>query len=171
LPEKLRKLWGKIEFLHCQTLILATAEPIIDKVYWLNISDSNFPFVGLMAHTNFVDKKYYNNQHITYLGKYLTEKDPLWHLNKKDLLTLYWPFIKRINPQLNRKSLKRSWLFKDNFTQPVVKTNYSSLKPTISTPISNLYIANMAHIYPWDRGLNYAIGLGKQTAEKIIKED
>ena len=37
------------------------------------------------------------------------------------------------------------------------------------TPLPNLYMGNLDSVYPWDRGTNYAIGLGKNAANLIEK--
>jgi len=62
----------------------------------------------------------------------------------------YWKEA-RANPQ---KHVKWVWLKKDD-TDRVWK----KLKNKIETPIPNLYILSMSHIYPEDRGMNYAIKL------------
>ncbi|MOA57806.1 hypothetical protein D3C78_1820510 [compost metagenome] len=35
------------------------------------------------------------------------------------------------------------------------------------TPLPGVFIANMAHIYPEDRGMNYALRTGYQVAEAM----
>ncbi|PJE69229.1 oxidoreductase, partial [Candidatus Shapirobacteria bacterium CG10_big_fil_rev_8_21_14_0_10_38_14] len=47
--------------------------------------------------------------------------------------------------------------------------NYSQLIPPFKTPISNVYLANMQMVYPWDRGINYAIEIGEKIADEIAK--
>lgn len=167
LPEKDKKKWGKINFLHAVTLNLVLNQPLLEKTYWLNISDSRFPFVSLVEHTNFIPSKRYNDKHIVYLGKYLTEKSPIWRMDKKKLLRLYEPFLKKINPDFKRDWIDDSKLFKTKFGQHVVRPRYFKKIPTIETAIPQLFLANITHIYPWDRGVNYAIELGQNAAEKI----
>ncbi|MBU0618851.1 FAD-dependent oxidoreductase [Patescibacteria group bacterium] len=165
LVPSLPRTWQKIKFLHCLTLVLQTNKPILKDIYWLNVSDSRFPFISLVEQTNFIPAEKYGGQHLLYVGKYLTENQPLWSMTKTEIIKLYLPYIKKIKPEFRRGWIKKAWLFKNKYAQPVVTPGYSQLKPTIKTPIKNLYLANQAHIYPWDRGLNYAIGLGKQAAD------
>lgn len=170
LPEKLRKKHGKIDFLDATTLVLVLDQALLKDTYWLNISDDSFPFVALVEHTNFINPKRYKGKKIVYLAKYHTEKSPIASMEKPELLRLYTPFIRKINPDFKRSWVKKSWMFREKYAQPVVETNYSKLKPDIQTPVKGLFWANSAHIYPWDRGLNYAVDLGKKTADLMLKD-
>ncbi len=165
----------KIPHLHAQTLILETKEPILKAcpeqgrgVYWLNINDRSFPFLAAVAHTNFMDKKHYNDHHLTYFGNYLPAGHPYLSMTKQQLLKKFLPFIKRLSPDSKFK-IHDSYLFTAPFAQPVHELHYSKRAPTIQTPIPNLYLANLDSIYPWDRGTNYAVELGQKAAEEICQ--
>ena len=160
-----------IPHLWAQTLILETKEPILKNVYWLNINDRSFPFLSMVAHTNFIDKKHYGGNHITYFGNYLPDGHEYLKMDKNQLLKIFIPFIQRINPSLilNHKSLINSYLFTAPNAQPVHTLHYSRQAPPLHTPIPNMYLANMDSIYPWDRGTNYAVELGEKVAIAIAK--
>lgn len=49
-----------------------------------------------------------------------------------------------------------------------LSAGYSGMIPPTITPLSNVYLSNMEQVYPWDRGTNYAIRLGRQVARKLI---
>jgi hypothetical protein len=50
----------------------------------------------------------------------------------------------------------------------VPEVNHSQRVPAAETPIlPNLYWACMHHVYPWDRGTNYAVELGQRVARAI----
>jgi len=159
-----------IKHLWAQTLILETKEPILDTVYWLNINNRSFPFLSMVAHTNFIDRKYYDGNHITYLGNYLPDNHPYLSMDKNQLLKLFIPYIKRIQNLKSKIKIQNSYLFTAPNAQPVHTLRYSKLAPTIQTPIKGLYLANMDSIYPWDRGTNYAVELGIKAAEVILKQ-
>ena len=36
----------------------------------------------------------------------------------------------------------------------------------LKTPIPGLYWASMSHVYPWDRGTNYAVEIGHKVAQE-----
>jgi hypothetical protein len=58
-------------------------------------------------------------------------------------------------------------LFQDLFAQPVVPLHYSDVKPGYETPIRHLILANMALVYPEDRGTNFAVDVGNKAARLI----
>ena len=155
----------KIPHLHAQVLILETRYPILDTTYWLSITDRSFPFLAVVAHTNFMDKNHYGGHHITYIGNYLPSGHPYLTMSKVQLLKKFMPFVRRLNPDLKSKILNlKSYLFTAPYAQPVHQTHYSAVAPKLTTPLPGVYIANMDSIYPWDRGTNYAVELGQKAA-------
>jgi len=157
---KLNYLWG-------QTLILELNKSLMAG-YWLNILEKNWPFLVAVEHTNLIDKKYYGNKHIVYLGNYLMDQDRRLKLSDKALLDLYLPYLKKINSKFEKKWINNLWRFQSNFAQPVFPINYSQKLPKMKLKTPNLYIANMSMVYPWDRGTNYAVELGERVAKMII---
>jgi len=71
LPEAYVQPLTSIPHLFAQTLIVETDKPILHNVYWLNITDTSFPFLAAVAHTNFVRASRYGGRHLTYFGNYL----------------------------------------------------------------------------------------------------
>lgn len=168
-----------IPHLHAQTLILETKEPILKeagpersrRVYWLNILDRNFPFLAVVAHTNFMDKKFYGGHHLTYFGNYLPAGHPYLSMTKEELLQTFVPFIRRINPSFNYQLSTINYkLFTAPFAQPVHLLHYSKLAPKLETGVKGVYLANLDSVYPWDRGTNYAVELGQKAAKQIITD-
>ena len=158
-----------IPHLHAHVLILETDKPILNNVYWLNILDRTFPFLAVVAHTNFMDKTHYGNHHLTYFGNYLPEGHPYLAMTKEQLLKEFLPFVKRLNPLFRQLSIVNCQLFTGWYAQPVHQLHYSKLAPPLATPLKNIYLANLDSIYPWDRGTNYAVELGKKAARCILK--
>ena len=44
----------------------------------------------------------------------------------------------------------------------------ATLKPEIQTPLAGLYFASMSQVYPWDRGTNFAIEIGRRAAKLML---
>jgi hypothetical protein len=61
----------------------------------------------------------------------------------------------------------RYTLYANQFAQPIVPLNYSGIIPPHQTPAKNIFLANMQQVYPWDRGVNYAIEIGEKIAKLI----
>jgi len=150
-------------------LLLLKESFLTDKTYWLNITDRNFPFVSVVEHTNFIDPKYYGGNTLLYVGGYYPVEHPLFKMSKKEVIKKFLPYLKRINPAFNfESSVVDSHLFKDSYSQPVPNLNYSISLPKIKTSVPGIYWSSLHHVYPQDRGANYAILLGKKIAHEIL---
>jgi protoporphyrinogen oxidase len=141
-----------------------------DETYWLNVNKKHFPFVAIVEHTNFMDKKYYNNEHLLYIGNYLLQDHPYFKKDAIELLKEFYPFLKTINPKFDISWVNDAYLFKDYFAQPIISVNYSKSIPPMTTPIKGLFLSNMQQVYPWDRGTNYAVELGNKVAGLVVGE-
>ncbi|MBI3485982.1 FAD-dependent oxidoreductase [Candidatus Daviesbacteria bacterium] len=164
LPKKYMKKLISIDHLHALNLILILRKPFLKNTYWLNITDTSFPFLVLVEHTNFIDKQNYGKEHILYIGNYLTKDHPYLTMSKAKLQKIFVKHLKKINPDI-QKIIKESYLFSAPFAQPIVSKNYHKKMPTFKTPLRNVYLANLDMTYPWDRGTNYAVELGEKVAK------
>lgn len=157
-----------IPHLSAQLLILETKRPLLKDIYWLNINDRSFPFLAAVAHTNFMEPAHYGGHHLTYFGNYLPPDHQYFAYPREKLYRTFLPYIKRLAPDFNPKAdLITSYLFAGPYAQPVHQVNYSRLAPPLTTPIAGLYLANMDSIYPWDRGTNYAVDMGRKAAARM----
>jgi len=150
------------------TLILSLKRKFFsDGTYWLSVNDDSYPFVSVVEHTNMIESKHYGNENILYVGNYLKNDNKLMDLPERELVKHYFPYLKKINSDLKISDIKRSWLVRSDFAQPIVTVNYSKKIPPIKTPIKGLFLANMQQVYPWDRGTNYAVELGIKVANLV----
>ncbi len=169
LPSEYQKKLGALKGLGAVNLVLRLKKQFLtDGTYWLSICQKNAPIMAIVEHTNFMDKKFYNNEHIVYLGNYLPTNHPYHTMTKEKLLEAYNPFLRQINPDY-KKNLIDSEKFAVAFAQPIIPVGYSRIIPSFETPIKNIYLANIQQVYPWDRGTNYALGIGKTIANLIDK--
>ena len=148
-------------------LILRLKRPFLpNDTYWLSICDTTSPIMAVVEHTNFMDKSHYNDEHLLYLGNYYETDNPLYRMNQEEKLNYFDPFLKKLNPNY-REHLIGYDLFTSPYAQPVIPTNYSKMIPPITTPLPNVYLANMQQVYPWDRGTNFAVELGEKAAKML----
>jgi protoporphyrinogen oxidase len=155
----------KLKYLHAVTFIMETKEPILEKAYWLNICVDRIPLMILAQHTNFADKENYAGHHLAYVGWYVKGDSPLLRMDKKQMLTFVRPEIEKITGK--KLKLIEGYLFKGGFAQPIFDRDFVKNKPNFITPVKNFYIANLDMTYPFDRGTNYAVKLGREVAELI----
>ncbi len=167
LPDSYKKQLQQLKGLGAINLILRLKKPFFpDDTYWLSVADTNSPVMAVVEHTNFMDKKHYGNEHLVYLGNYLPHDHPYFTKSKAELLHIYDPFLRKINPTYEQTIIAYE-AFKAPFAQPIIPTNYSKRIPPFTTPLSNVFLANIEQVYPWDRGTNYAVELGEKIAQLI----
>lgn len=134
--------------------------------YWFNLpKTAGFPFLALVEHTNFLSPEYFGGDHIVYCGDYLEAEHEYFSMTKEQLLEKFLPSLKRINPEFDPSWVRESWLFQTKYAQPVPLLNHSRNIPAVRTPMNGLYFASMSQVYPWDRGTNFAVELGRRAAE------
>ncbi|MCR4328960.1 MAG: FAD-dependent oxidoreductase [Candidatus Roizmanbacteria bacterium] len=151
LPEMYHKQLTKIQYLGAQTVIYETKKPVLPHTYWLSIALPQSPWMVAVQHTNFVHPRYFNNHHILYMATY-TNKPLSENIWKKECPDILW---------------QRSVFIP--YAQPLYTTEYYKYMPQTTTPVPGLYIANMERTYPYDRGTNHAVRVGKQAAEAVEK--
>ena len=153
-------------------MVLALKHRLSDKgYYWYNIPKSaGFPFLAVVEHTNFLSPEYFGGDHILYIGDYLNIDHPYFQLNADELEKTYTSALSRINPAFNQDWIRKSWLFRTNYAQPVPLVNHSKNIPAIATPLPGLYFASMSQVYPWDRGTNFAVEIGRKAARLMLAD-
>lgn len=159
----------RIRYLANVCLVLSLKRSLSDT-YWLNVNDPEFPFVGVIEHTNFEPSESYGGRHIVYLSKYLPSDAELYRMPDGQLLEFALPHLKRMFPEFEPSWILDWHVWRAEHAQPIAETNYSELIPDRATPLPNVHITSMAQIYPEDRGTNYAIREGRETAQAILGE-
>ena len=139
----------------------------LSETYWMNVNDPGFPFVGVIEHTNFDPPENYADSHIVYLSRYLAVEDPVWSLDDEQYLKFAFDHLQRMFPELSEDWVIEYHVWRSEHAQPVTERNYSEYVPPRQTPYENAFITTMAQIYPEDRGTNYAIREGRETADQL----
>lgn len=166
LPEGYLTRLTNLKSMGAVVLVLSLKNQLSEQgYYWFNIPKSaGYPFLALVEHTNFISADHFGGDHIVYCGDYLNPDHEYFQLSKEKLLERFLPVLPRFNPQFNDDWVINSWLFRTRYAQPVPEVNHSQNLPSIQTPIPGLYFASMSQVYPWDRGTNFAVEIGRQAA-------
>ncbi|MCC6147959.1 MAG: NAD(P)/FAD-dependent oxidoreductase [Anaerolineaceae bacterium] len=139
--------------------------------YWYNLPKSaGFPFLALVEHTNFIPPENYGGDHLVYCGDYLENDHEYFSLSQEELLQRFLPALARINPAFHPGWVKKAWLFRTSYAQPVPLVNHSANVPNIRTPLPGLYFASMSQVYPWDRGTNFAVEIARRAARYMVED-
>jgi len=151
-------------------MVLALKQKLSEQgYYWYNIpKKAGFPFLALVEHTNFVPVEHFGGDHIVYIGDYLETDHEHFRLTEDELLQRFLPSLQRINPNFHPDWVREAWLFRTAYAQPVPLLNHSRNIPDIQTPIPGLFFASMSQVYPWDRGTNFAVEIGRRAARRML---
>ncbi|MEP7136953.1 MAG: NAD(P)/FAD-dependent oxidoreductase [Chloroflexota bacterium] len=171
LPENYLKGLLELQSMGAVVMTLALKEPLSkDGYYWFNVpKDEGYPFLALVEHTNFVPKENFGGDRIVYAGDYLELGHEYFSMSDDELLERFMPAFKKFNPEFSREWIKKLWVTKTNYAQPVPLVNHSKNIPAIQTPIEGLYFASMSQVYPWDRGTNFAVEIGRRAARMMLE--
>lgn len=170
LPEEYLKGLLELKSMGAVVMVLSLRHQLSkDGYYWFNLpKEAGFPMLALVEHTNFVSKEHFSGDHIVYAGDYLEAGHEYFSLSDEELLAHFLPAFKKINPAFEADWVKKVWVNKTNYAQPVPLVNHSRNIPAIQTPIEGLYFASMSQVYPWDRGTNFAVEIGRRAARMML---
>ena len=150
-------------------MVLALRHRLSEQgVYWHNLPKAaGFPFLALVEHTNFIPPEHFGGEHIIYLGDYLDPDHEYFSLTQDELLARFLPSLTRFNPKFEPSWVRRSWLFRTPYAQPIPPVNHSRSIPPLKTPLPGLWFASMSQVYPWDRGTNFAVEVARRAAREM----
>jgi protoporphyrinogen oxidase len=166
-PEYTQSL-KRIEYL-ANICVVLELDRSLSETYWLNVNDPEFPFVGVIEHTNFEPAESYGGRHLVYLSKYLPESADLYRWADAEVVRFSLEHLKRMFPRFSSDWLLASHVWRARYAQPIVVRGYSALIPARQTPLPGLYLSSMAQVYPEDRGTNYAIREGRAAAREMAE--
>ncbi|HSO28148.1 MAG TPA: NAD(P)/FAD-dependent oxidoreductase [Anaerolineales bacterium] len=166
LPEDYLRGLLELKSMGAVVMVMALSHKLSPEgYYWYNIPKAaGFPFLALVEHTNFVSAEHFGGEHIVYVGDYLEPEHEYFELTKEQLLERFLPVLPRFNPEFKPEWVRKTWLFRTRYAQPVPLVNHARNIPAIQTPIEGLYFASMSQVYPWDRGTNFAVEIGRKAA-------
>lgn len=150
-------------------LTVALDRKLTQDMYWISLPKrEGIPFLALVEHTNMIAPSHYAGDHLLYLGDYLPPDHRYFDLSAEELLDEFAPHLKKFNPQFDRSWVTGAWLHKAKYAQPVPPVGYAAMIPATRTPLPGLFFASMSQVYPWDRGTNYAVELGRRVAGEMM---
>jgi protoporphyrinogen oxidase len=159
-------------------MTLALTRPLMadSRTYWLNIPATSpdkaggVPFLALVEHTNFIDRAYYSGDHLLYCGDYVVPDHAYFAMDQAEIEQRFVNVLHRFNPEFQPEWVRKTWLFRAKYAQPVPQLGHSKNIPDIRTPITGLYFASMSQVYPWDRGTNFAVEIGRKAAGLMLAD-
>ena len=161
----------KLRSMGAVVLTVALDRKLTEDMYWISLPKrEGIPFLALVEHTNMIDPSRYDGDHLLYLGDYLPPEHRYFNMSVDELVAEFTPHLSKFNPDFERSWVTGAWVHRARYAQPVPPVGYLELIPDIRTPLSRLYFASMSQVYPWDRGTNFAVEMGRQVAGMIVAD-
>ena len=171
LPESYLSQLASLRHMGAVVMTVALDRPLLKDTYWVNVPKAEgLPFLVLVEHTNMIDPVHYGGDHLLYLGDYLEPSHRYFSMSQEELLAEFLPALPRFNRSFRPDWVTGAWLHRAAYAQPVPFRGYADMIPHLRTPLPGLYFASMSQVYPWDRGTNYAVEIGRRAA-RLIAED
>lgn len=157
-------------------VVLAVKQQFLtDGTYWLNLpatspdkKASTFPFLALVEHTNWMEREHYNGDRILYLGDYVPRDHEYFTMTDDEMVERFIASLPKINPNFSPDWIRKSWVFRAPYAQPIPYVNQSERIPPLKTPLNDVWWASMSQVYPWDRGTNFAVEIGRRVAREMM---
>ena len=145
--------------------LLELSRPL-SPFYWVNVTDRlGLGCVGIIEHTNFIPAERYGGRSLVYLAHYVDRDGPTWSATPEALIDAVVPAMRALNPAFERDWIVDTHVNRDPFAQPVPRVDGPMPGLPIETGLPGLFHASLAHVYPDDRGVSMALGLGARVAK------
>ncbi len=148
---------------------------LTDGTYWLSLPASSpdkkknrFPFLALVEHTNWMDKAHYGGDHLIYCGDYAPANHEYFRMNEDELTERFVETLPTFNRNFKPDWIRKTWVFRAPYAQPIPYRNQSQRIPALETPLPGVYWASMSQVYPYDRGTNYSVEMGRRVAGMMM---
>ena len=148
---------------------------LTDGTYWLSLpatspdkKKNRFPFLALVEHTNWMDKAHYGGDHLIYCGDYAPANHEYFRMNEDELTERFVETLPTFNREFKPEWIRKTWVFRAPYAQPIPYRNQSQRIPALETPLPGVYWASMSQVYPYDRGTNYSVEMGRRVAGMMM---
>lgn len=156
----------QIQYLDNVCLILKLHKPLT-SFYMLNLQDPGMPFTGIIGLSHIYPKNEFNGYHIFYISKYILEDSDFFKKTKEEILSIYMPHFKKINPEFNESWIAGYELSKGKNIEPFHKINYSQFIPEKKGVFENCFLVTTAQIYPEITVLNTSVKVAEDFVKRI----
>ena len=154
-PEYATRL-GSMEYLGAFCTVLSLNEQLANA-YWTNIADGSCDFGGVIEQTHLVPPSEYDGQNLVYLSRYVAQQDRMWSMTDDQILSMQLDQLERVYDRELRTKLNRFWVFRTRTAAPLTGMGFRDQVPPFASPIQNVYVASMCHLYPEERSVNNSI--------------
>lgn len=158
----------KTEYLGIVCPLMVLDRPL--SGFWtLNITDERIPFTGVIETTTYLDPKYVGGHHLVYLPKYTAPGSPWQKMSDEEIKETWIRNLEIMFPGFDRNWIHSFLIHRERYVEPLHWLNSTDLIPPVKTPVSNLYLATTAQIYPALTNGESVSRHAQQAAQTIIE--
>jgi protoporphyrinogen oxidase len=107
---------------------------------------------------------------LIYCGDYVPADHEYFQISDAELVERFTAALPTVNPNFSPDWIRKSWVWRAPYAQPVPGVSHSQKIPDLKTPVAGLYWASMSQVYPWDRGTNFSVEMGRRVAQMILDQ-
>ncbi|MEC9093397.1 MAG: FAD-dependent oxidoreductase, partial [Planctomycetota bacterium] len=155
-----------MEYLGAVCTVVSLKEKLSD-IYWTNMADGNCDFGGVIEQTRLVDPKYYGNRHLVYLSRYVSQEDSVWSCSDAEIVNRQLQQLELVYRRPIRDRVVAQWVFRTRNAAPLTNMGFKDRIPGFRTPIPNVFMASMCHLYPEERSVNNSIRVAAELAREM----
>lgn len=168
LPDAYRESLQAIPYRGIVCALIELDRPL-GSFYWVNlVQKTDLACLAIIEHTNFIPAERYGGRHLVYLPHYVEVGGSAWNASLDQIVNAVDDALRVINPAFERSWIVGSHLSRDRWAQPVPLVGGPMPRLPIATGLPGLFHASLAHIYPDDRGVSLALGLGRRAAAETV---
>jgi protoporphyrinogen oxidase len=160
---------GKIEYLNIVCVVIVLKKSL-SPYYVTNITDTGFPFTGVIEATNVVPEQVLSGKALVYLPRWMPSDDAFINLPDTEILNRFYAGLKRIFPDFSAEMILAEHVYREFDVQPIQSVGYREKIPTMETGIDGFYLSNTSMILNATLNNNQVVGLARKMADKIIHD-
>lgn len=149
----------------CASLLLSRP---LSPYYVTNITDSGFPFTGVIEMTALVDPAEFGGRHLVYLPCYVPSDDEFLRAPDEEVRELLLSGLKRMHPDLQDEQVLAFRVSRERHVLPIPTIGYSRRLPPQDTTLPGVHIINSAHIVNGTLNVNETVQLAESAAARLL---
>ncbi len=150
----------------CASLLLSRP---LSPFYVTNITDSGFPFTGVIEMTALVDPAEFGGRHLVYLPCYVPSEDELLQVSDEALRERLLAGLRRMHPDLEDEHVLAFRVSRERYVLPIPTVGYSRRLPPQDTRVPGVHIVNSAHIVNGTLNVNETVQLAEGAASRLLE--
>ncbi|NLP10036.1 NAD(P)/FAD-dependent oxidoreductase [bacterium] len=166
--EEERKRLHQVQYLGVICASLLLNKPL-SPYYVTNITDSGFPFTGVIEMSALVDQRHFGGHALVYLPKYVRPDDPVFEQADEKIVEQFMPALMKMHPHLAVGDLVAYRIAKEKHVFALPVMDYSRNLPAVRTSMPQVSIINSAHILNGTANINETIALADGLLPQLLE--